>query len=358
MADEWIIQVEEKEYGPADLTTLREWKAEGRVLPDNPARRADSSTWDKAAEIPGLFEAGPPPVQRNEPPHLSVPVSTRSILPETFVIYARGFFKYLGLSLLVLGPALAAELTGEFIGGAPKADPNLRTVAGGAVIVCLFVLKLVLTPVYIAGIQILTAAFAAGERIGFFPTLNEAVKYWPRVAVLSLFVWLCYAFWTFMPLVLMAGILVGSMSILGIVLVLLVLALTVWIIGRLFVNFMFWQQFAVLEGCTALDALRRSRQLARSRIDLPWYRRPMWRGIFIVSVWSLVVFVLNWPLISQFYGAMTGTADVQKMMNAGLEILRNLKPAYAADVLHGVLKPLLGIAFVLLFLDSNMAAGK
>jgi hypothetical protein len=30
MADEWIIRVAGKEYGPADLATLHEWKAEGR----------------------------------------------------------------------------------------------------------------------------------------------------------------------------------------------------------------------------------------------------------------------------------------------------------------------------------------
>ena len=56
MADQWIIQVEGKDYGPADLETLQEWKREGRVLAQNPARRADADLWITAAEIPGLFE--------------------------------------------------------------------------------------------------------------------------------------------------------------------------------------------------------------------------------------------------------------------------------------------------------------
>ena len=70
MAEQWIIRVEGKEYGPADVATLLEWKADGRVLPKNEARRADvdpaaaaasaeEPLWTMAAEIPGLFEATP-----------------------------------------------------------------------------------------------------------------------------------------------------------------------------------------------------------------------------------------------------------------------------------------------------------
>ena len=58
MTEEWIVRVHGKEYGPADVETLREWKAEGRLLPGNEARRADTELWKTAAEIPGLFNAG------------------------------------------------------------------------------------------------------------------------------------------------------------------------------------------------------------------------------------------------------------------------------------------------------------
>jgi hypothetical protein len=56
VAEEWIVRVGGREYGPANIDTLREWKAEGRVLPANEARRADAELWTLAAEIPGLFE--------------------------------------------------------------------------------------------------------------------------------------------------------------------------------------------------------------------------------------------------------------------------------------------------------------
>src|SRR5207237_4762600 len=73
MAEQWIIRVEGKEYGPADLATLREWKTDGRVLPTNPAREVDvdsaavaisakEAPWKTAGDIPGLFQVEPPPV--------------------------------------------------------------------------------------------------------------------------------------------------------------------------------------------------------------------------------------------------------------------------------------------------------
>src|SRR5881398_985870 len=74
MAEQWIIRVGGKEYGPADLATLREWKTDGRVLPTNPARGVDvdsaavaisakEAPWKTAGDIPGLFQVEPPPVQ-------------------------------------------------------------------------------------------------------------------------------------------------------------------------------------------------------------------------------------------------------------------------------------------------------
>jgi hypothetical protein len=363
MADEWIIRVDGKEYGPADLPTLHEWKTEGRVLAANDARRNETETWTKAETIPGLFEASRPSVQVTESLR-PTPVSTRALLPETFVIYTRGFFQYLGLTLLLLGPSLLAQLVGALIDTRSSVEPGVRTLVAGAFAGCMVILWLVLIPVYIAGIQILTAAFAAGERISFFAVLNEAVKYWPRVAFLWVFVLACYAFWIFIPVGIIGTLALSGPSLGSIFLALIVLAVMVWVVGRLFVNFMFWQQFAVLEGCNIPEALQRSRELARSGSELPWYRRPLWRGVFIVSLWSAVVIVLYWPFVSQLFGLwvtqlshtpVTSGSDSQKMAESLFEAGKNIRPSFAAGILKEVLKPLLGIAFVILFLDSNLA---
>src|SRR5881227_2724145 len=96
MTEEWIVRVQGREYGPADIEILREWKAEGRLLPANDARRANVDLWTTAGEIPELFSVTPSveaATQLTEPP---VQVSRRSfnqILAETLQIYRKGFFQ-------------------------------------------------------------------------------------------------------------------------------------------------------------------------------------------------------------------------------------------------------------------------
>jgi len=380
MAEQWIIRVQGKEYGPADLATLREWKADGRVLPANPARQADvnEAHWKRAGDIPGLFQVEPPPVQgpaRNqrsaaytqgsgEPKEISDQKSksrppSRNILVETFRIYFRGFFQFFCLSLLSIIPIVCAELTSRFIDTAPGVNVDLRSLVAVAFGLCMLVLRLVLIPIYIAGIQILTAEFATGHRTGFFGVLNAAVKYWPRVAGLGLFV-----YGVFFLLILFAlGIaimVVTSATLFSIVLALGLLAFQVWLFGRFFINVLFWQQFTVLENANTNEALRESRRLARSGRDLPWYQRPLWRGALIVSLWAAFVLAITitpaWPMLRDYFVELTRTQDPQALlqkMNASLQTHGVNYPVLALSVLQRILQPLLGIAFVVLYLDSR-----
>ena len=380
MAEQWIIRVQGKEYGPADLATLREWKADGRVLPANPARQADvnEAHWKRAGDIPGLFQVEPPPVQgpaRNqrsaaytqgsgEPKEISDQKSksrppSRNILVETFGIYFRGFFQFFCLSLLSIIPIVCAELTSRFIDTAPGVNVDLRSLVAVAFGLCMLVLRLVLIPIYIAGIQILTAEFATGHRIGFFSVLNAAVKYWPRVAGLGLFV-----YGVFFLLILFAlGIaimVVTSATLFSIVLALGLLAFQVWLFGRFFINVLFWQQFTVLENANTNEALRESRRLARSGRDLPWYQRPLWRGALIVSLWVAFVLAITitpaWPMLRDYFVELTRTQDPQALlqkMNASLQTHGVNYPVLALSILQRILQPLLGIAFVVLYLDSR-----
>jgi len=392
MAEQWIIRVGGKEYGPADLATLREWKTDGRVLPTNPARGVDvdsaavaisakEAAWKTAGDIPGLFQVEPPPVQArieaNASPARTVSRAgasgrivadtaatttskppSRNILVETFRIYFRGFFQFFCLALLSIVPILCAELTSRFIDTAPGLNVDLRTLVAMAFGLCMLVLRIVLIPVYIAGIQILTAELATGHRIGFLSVLNGAVKYWPRVAGLGLFV-----YGVFFLLILFAlGIaimVVTSATLFSIVLALGLLAFQVWLFGRFFINVLFWQQFTVLENSTAADALRESRELARSGRDLPWYQRPLWRGAFIVSIWFAFVIAITvvpeWPMLRDYFVELMRTQDPQALMqkmNTSLQTHGFNYPALALNILQRILQPLLGVAFVVLYLDS------
>ena len=397
MPERWIIQVQGKKYGPADLATLREWKADGRVLSTNPARREDVALWKTAAEIPGLFELEPPPVQREtrsqrsevrsqqpaadvrgsgEPKEISDQKSpskppTRNILVETFRIYFRGLFQFVGLTLLSIVPILCAEFTGRFIDSAQGVNLDLRTAVAGMFAVCMLVLRIVLIPIYIAAIQILAAELATGQRIGFFSVLNGAVKYWGRVAGLGLFVYGVF----FLLIVFALGIaimIVTSSGLVSIVLALGLLAFQVWLFGRFFINVLFWQQFAVLENSNAFEALRDSKNLARSGRDLPWYQRPLWRGALIVSIWFAFIIALSvvvfwpklsgeWPMFQDYFNQLTQTQDPQALLqkiNANLQTRGSDYPALVLNIVERVLQPLLGIAFVVLYLDCKGDEGR
>ena len=376
MADQWIIRVEGKEYGPADLETLREWKADGRVLVTNPARRTDLQYWHTAGDISGLFGVEPPPVQRavgaavsaadvrnSDAADTTAPTTShpprRNLLTETFGIYFRGFFQFLGLSLLSILPVVCAELTSRFIDTAPGVNVDLRTMVAGSFGLCMIVLRLVLLPIYVAGIQILSAELATGQRIGFFSVLNGAVKYWPRVAGLALFVFVIFLFIILLGLVLLLAAATAH-TVFSAVIVLGLLALQVWLFTRFFINVLFWQQFVVLENLNAADALRQSRNLARTGHDLPFYQRPLWRGALVVSIWTAFVLAITitpqWHMLRDYFLQVMQNQDPQALyekMTAAMQTHAVDYQALGLNVLQRVLQPLLGIAFVVLYLDSK-----
>jgi magnesium-transporting ATPase (P-type) len=181
------------------------------------------------------------------------------------------------------------------------------------------------------------------------------VKYWPRVVFLCIFVYLCFAFWTFFPVAIALGLMVGAPSLSSIFFALLVLTVQVWITGRLFVNFLFWQQFAVLDNCDVGESLRRSKELGRSGRDLPWYRRPMWRGVFIASLWFAFVMACNWPFLRDYFRMVTTTTDPQALLEKMRKMSTNppTNLSIALGYVQSILRPLLGIGFVLLYFDSK-----
>ena len=366
-----MIRVEGKDYGPADLETLHEWKADGRVLPANPARRADGDNWQTAAEIPGLFGVEPPPVQIRAQKsdvrgHKSavteeraIQPPSRNILSETFGIYFRGFFQFLGLSLLSIVPIVCAELTSRFVDTAPGVTVDLRTMVAGAFGLCMIVLRLVLLPVYIAGIQILTTELATRQRISFLKVLNGAVKYWPRVAGLCIFVYAIFFFLIVfgLGLLFMAA---STNTVLSAVIVLGLLVLQVWLFSRFFINVLFWQQFAVLENLDPGDALRESRKLARSGRNLPFFQRPLWRGALIVSIWIGFVLAITvipqWQMLRDYFVQVMQTPDPQALyqkMSAAMQAHGVDYQTLGLNVLERILQPLLGIAFVILYFDAK-----
>jgi hypothetical protein len=321
--------------------------------------------WTTAAEIPGLFSV-PPPVMPSvgastQPP---VQLSRRSfaeILAETLQIYRKGFFRFLGLTLLVLLPSICSQLATAFVQPPQGSEVDPRSVLAAGVALLTFILSIVMWPVYIAGIQILTAEIVRGNRFSLLSVLNEAVRFWPRVAALCIFVFIVFGLLSLFGVAIAGITLAGASSLFLIPLAMGLLILQVWMFGRFFVNVLFWQQFAVLENAGFIDSLRESRDLARSGRDLPWFQRPLWRGAFIASIWFAFVLAITltaqWGTLQHYFNEVLTTQDPQKLLQQiteaqqarGFEIL-----VFALSVLVKIVRPLLGIAFVLVYLDSKL----
>jgi len=213
MAEEWIVRVQGKEYGPVDFETLSEWKREGRVLPTNEVRKVDVDLWTTAAQIPDLF----PPVEASAVgDELAQTRSLHDILVETWRIYGKGFWQFLGLSALVAVPSICAQLSSTALGSPSNLELDLRTFLAALFNLTMLLLSLAAWPLYIAGIQILTSELAAGRSVAIVDLVQRALKFWPRVAVLWVVVAISYFFWTVLPIAVILVIAVGSPSLFSI----------------------------------------------------------------------------------------------------------------------------------------------
>jgi hypothetical protein len=362
MPEQWFVRVGDRDYGPADLDMLREWKREGRVLPTNAVRCTDADSWTTAAQIPGLFDeprvigadtgpTPPPPQQRR---------TFVQLVSETLGIYRAGLLQFAGLALVPALPSLCGQVAAAFIHTTPNVTVDVSSLLAAAFGICMFVLSKVLWPIYIAGIQISTAHFATGRQLGLLQALNQAVRYWPRVAALCLFVYGVFFLLLAFGVIIAAIPLALPNSVVAAIFALGLLLLQVWLFGRFFINVLFWQQFAVLENAGVADALRLSKELSRSGRDLPWHRRPMWRGAFIASLWFVFVFAIallqDWPAIVSYSNQLFTSQDPQVLLEKltaaqqthGFDVLR-----FGLGLLQCFLQPVVGIAFVILYLDCR-----
>ena len=353
-----MVRVEGHEYGPVDLDTLREWKNEGRLIRTNELRQIGEERWVPAAQFPEIFaDEIPPPIPASTSTATGRGVG--GILGETFRIFGRGFHHFLALTLLTALPSFCAQLS------APPNDISKTTsLDPGAAVAVLFsffmaLLGLALWPVFIAGIQIATVHVRERRPVGSIELLRRALAFWPRVAALCVFVYGSFLLWTVIPILLILGVMLTIPPEIGLFLALALLGFQVWITARLFTNFLFWQQFAVIAGSDVNQSLRQSKALAKSGQERPWYSRPLWRGAVLASLWCAVVLLVNidaeWTLLQTYFHQLTIQADPQAMVQA----LSNAKPQtggtlnFALGLLQIVLRPLLGISFVVLYFESN-----
>src|SRR5437588_279137 len=358
MADRWLMRVGEKEYGPVELGTLDDWKREGRLLPTNEVRRESDIVWTTANTIPELF--GPPPL----PAQTGHPLVRRrccgEIIRDSFRIYKSAFLPFFVVTLLIAIPTLMLELTSPIYGLFPQVEGAGLTRAR-VIAFCAFTTLVVDWPVFLAAIQIATVDVLEGHKVRVGELLRRAAKFFPRFARLSLIVYGSYFLCTAIPVAITLSIAGESPSILSLLLALLILAVQVIMVARLWVNFLFWQQSAYISNLEGANALRESKMLARSQRRPRKSTRPLWRGALLASLWIVIALGLSAgaeiPLIlPKLQGVSTSSPEeIMKMW-------QNLNAPKVADAMligsmaisslvRALMRPILGIAFVLLYLD-------
>src|SRR5213595_2588135 len=314
MADRWLVRVGEKEYGPVELGTLDDWKREGRLLPTNEVRRESDSVWTTAKTIPELF--GPPPLPAQTGHPLVRRRSFGEIIRDSFRIYKSAFLPFFVVTLLIAIPTLVLELTSPIYGIFPQVEGAGLTRAR-VIALFAFIILVVDWPVFLAAIPVAIILSLASE----------------------------------------------SPTILSLLLALLILAVQVIMVARLWVNFLFWQQSAYISNLEGAAALRESKMLARSQRRPRKSTRPLWRGALLASLWVLLVLGLSAgaeiPLILPKLQSVS-TSSPEEI----IKMLQDMNVPKVADAMligsmalsssiRALLRPILGIAFVLVYLDAR-----
>lgn len=357
--DDWFVRVAGKEYGPVDVDTLQEWKAEGRLIRENEVRRASEATWLPAGDVPELF-AAPPPLP-SEPESLFRRRTLAQIIMGAFAIYRRGFGAFFPLTMLFGAASLALKVSLAFV--RLRADTGFSGTPPLAIAASLLMMPMALVAwvVFIAGIQYATADVVAGRVPTFGGVLRRVREGWPRVVKTGGVVYGSYAIWVLLPLMALSIVAGGQASLPSLLIAMLALSFLAFMIGRLWINFLFWQQACTLRSLDVADSLRESRDVARSGMTAPRLERPLYRGAIIASLWVLALLAWNMaiqlPFLMMRLRGVTSVEQVQalteQMLNAPAPDGMMLAAYVLTGIVDAVFRPLLGIAFVLLYFDAK-----
>ncbi|MFL6540710.1 MAG: hypothetical protein ACJ8HU_08105, partial [Chthoniobacterales bacterium] len=93
----------------------------------------------------------------------------------------------------------------------------------------------------------------------------------------------------------------------------------------------------------------------------PWHQRPLWRGAIIASIWLVVLVAVSVAVETPFtlvrlHGIKTleeGIALLQQLLNAPTPDRLTIATNVVSSLVHAALRPLLGIAFVVLYFDAK-----
>jgi hypothetical protein len=368
MPEQWMVRVEGKEYGPVDQDDLREWREEGRLIRQNEVRRVGEETWFPAGDLPEVF-GEEQPEQAPEPPDLIVRRRAGpEIFRETVRIYRGGFGRFLLFGLLTAVPMFVLQWHFPRVAlPSLSAGSSATTPAVAIPPICWLMLLLVilLWPVSTAAFQFVADDILRGRQRSIAEQLAAAVQRWGRMLSTGLIVYASYFFWVFVSFTAMVALLSAGIPVVSQILYLLVGAFMVYMIVRLFINFLFWEQTAAFGDEGALLALRESKELARCSPEASWLDRPLYRGVIIVLAWLvLLLFLLmavQFPLmlvrLSGVENPEQAAAVMERLSQAKTPDTLMIASDVLAALVNLVLRPLLAISFLVLYYDAKARRG-
>jgi hypothetical protein len=362
-SDLWIVRVQGKEYGPVDLEELRDWKREGRLIRENEIREPESERWIRAGELPEIFADEAPSL--TPPPLPQQRRSLGAIFSDGWRIYRAGFSLFLLLALVVAIPAFVLQIAAPFL-EMPKDQGSMAPVITAAATVFLMLVLLVIVwPFSLGATQLLAADLYAGRNPSLNDLFTRAKPLWTRMFMLGLIVYGSYILWTALPLLVAFSLAANDPSLSSLLLTLVLLIFTAYMVARLFINFLFWQQAGALgDRTTAIEALQESKDLARSGRELPRAQRPLYRGALIASLWLLAIIILNVAIeLPLVFFRLRGVASLDQ----AAALMQSMAASNSLDVwsalttllsslVHAVLTPWLAAVFVVLYFDSKAGA--
>ena len=374
MNEDWIVRVDGREYGPVTSDTLREWRLEGRLIPTNEIRRVGEEHWIPASELPEVFTetesvpAEPPPLPAQLEDY-EQPRTWREILAETFRIYRSGFWRLMLFGLLTSVPLFILQWTFP-----PMPLPNLTTGSPSSMTMpvlapitqVMLVLVILVWPISAVGFQFVADDIVRGRVRSLAAQFSSGLNYWARMLIAAMLVYGSYFFWTFLPFAAMLAFRSSGNPAMGSLMVFLIGGFMIYMVARLFVNFLFWQQTVTLGARPPLLALRESKELARSVPEAPPYERPLYRGVIISSIWLLLLLVLTFAVqlpftIVRLMGAQDleeTVALMKKMAESQTTDALMFAAAIATTAVNLLLRPLLAVVFVVLYYDAKARSGR
>ena len=232
--------------------------------------------------------------------------------------------------------------------------------------VCMLLLFLAILPVSISGMQLVADDLLRGVTRSFAAQFSAALARWGGMLGTGVLVYGSYFFWIFAPFAAMLAVISSGISPLSLLLYLLIGAFMVYMIARLFVNFLFWAQVVALSPHRGLMALRESKELARSVRHGPRLDRPLHRGVIIASVWLLLLIVLmlsvQLPFTLMRFGNVSSPDEAMALMQTLSQAKTPDTLMIVADVASAIvnllLRPLLAASFVVLYYDARARAGR